>query len=189
MFAGRKSPVQAGVAIVFLVAAVLACGPTAGGGAVTVVINSPGSGSSVAVGQEALIDSTATASAGIARVELAVNGVVERRDLPPTGNPATFRVSQPWTPSSLGQVTVSVVAYDVDGASSEAATIVLQVVDSGGVVPTAVPGATAVPGGPTETPPPPVTTAVLPDRSTLNGMVMLRSSSSRFPFSRLSRVS
>jgi hypothetical protein len=143
---------------VLLAAAVLACGPTAGGGAVTVVINSPGSGSSVVVGEQVVIDSTASASSGIARVELAVNGVVERRDTPPSGSPATFRVSQPWTPSSAGQVTISVVAFDVNGVSSNAATITLQVAESGGVVPTSSPGATAVPGGPTETPPPPVTT-------------------------------
>jgi hypothetical protein len=114
----------------------------------------------VAVGQGVLIDSTATANAGVDRVELAVNGMVERRDLPPSGNPTTFRVSQPWTPTTEGQVTISVVAYDVNGNSSDAASIMLQVVASAGVVPTAttVAAATAVPGGPTETPPPPVTT-------------------------------
>ncbi|MBN1977357.1 MAG: hypothetical protein JW918_08145 [Anaerolineae bacterium] len=129
------------------------------------MINSPASGSSVAVGQEILIDSTATANACVARVELAVAGVVVRRDMPPSGNPTTFRVSQPWTPATEGQTTISVVAYDVNGNSSDAASITLQAVSSGGVVPTS-PGATAVPGatevppvtGPTETPPPPVTT-------------------------------
>jgi hypothetical protein len=146
------------VPAILLLGAVLACGPAASGGAVTVTINSPASGSSAVVGQEVLIDSTATADAGIARVELAVGGAVERRDLPPSGNPTTFRVSQSWTPVSAGLVTISVVAYDVNGVSSAAATITLQVVDSGGAVPTAAPGATAAPAGPTETPPPPVTT-------------------------------
>jgi hypothetical protein len=153
-----KNLVRAVVPAVLLIGAALACGPTPAARAVSVAINSPGSGGSVAVGQEVMIDSTATASSGIARVELAINGIVERRDLPPSGNPVTFRVSQPWTPSSVGQVTISVVAYDVGGASSDAATITLQVVESAGVVPTAPPGATVVPGGPTETPPPPVTT-------------------------------
>jgi hypothetical protein len=147
---------RVGLAVVFLVGAVLACGPVAGGKAVTVVINGPVNGASVAVGQEVLIDSTTSASAGVARVELSVGGVAVRHDVPPSGNPTTFRISQPWTPTAEGQATISVMGYDVDGNSSEAATITLQVVSSGGVVPTAGPG-TTVPG-PMETSPPPVTT-------------------------------
>jgi hypothetical protein len=160
MSARNRNLARVGLAVVFLVAAILACGPAGGGRAVTVVINSPVGGASVAVGQEVLIDSTATANAGVDRVELAVNGVVVRRDMPPSGNPTTFRVSQPWTPAAEGQVQISVVAFDVNGSSSDAAAITLQVVASGAVLPTAttMAAATAVPGGPTETPPPPVTT-------------------------------
>jgi hypothetical protein len=160
MSARNRNLARVGLAVVFLVAAVLACGPAGGGRAVTVVINSPVGGASVAVGQEVLIDSTATANACVDRVELAVNGVVVRRDMPPSGNPTTFRVSQPWTPAAEGQVQISVVAFDVNGSSSDAAAITLQVVASGAVLPTAttMAAATAVPGGPTETPPPPVTT-------------------------------
>ena len=160
MLARDRNLARVGLALVFLLAAILACGPTSATKAVTVVINGPPSGSAVTVGQDVLVDSTATANAGIARVELAVNGTVVRRDIPPSGNPTTFRVSQPWTPAAEGQVTISVVAFDVNGNSSDAATITLQVVASGGVVPSAEPGATAAPpvAGPTETPPPPVTT-------------------------------
>ncbi|MFL7794313.1 MAG: NBR1-Ig-like domain-containing protein [Anaerolineae bacterium] len=157
MLTRDRNLVRVGLAVLFLVGAVLACGPVTGAKAVTVVINSPVSGASVAVGQEVLIDSTASANAGVARVELSVGGVVERRDVPPSGSPTTFRVSQPWTPTAEGQAMLSVVAYDVNGNSSDVASITLQVVASGGVVPTEGPG-TAVPGGPTETPPPPVTT-------------------------------
>jgi hypothetical protein len=158
MTATGRNLVGIGVAAVLLAASILACGPTPSPGAITVVINSPASGASVVVGQEVHIDSTATADAGVARVELATNGIILRRDSPPSGNPTTFRISQGWTPEAEGQVTVSVVAYDVDGASSTQATITLQVVSSGGMVPTAAPGATEAPPGPTETPPPPVTT-------------------------------
>jgi len=154
-----------GLAVAFLVAAVLACCPTPEAKAISVVINSPTGGSTAAAGQEVLIDSTVTAAAGVDRVELAINGTVVRRDTPPEVNPMTFRVVQSWTPTAEGQATLSVVAYDVEGASDQA-TITLQVVASGGVVPTAtmVPGATATavgtaaPTEPTETPPPPVTT-------------------------------
>jgi hypothetical protein len=151
MSARDRNLARVGLAIVFLVGAALACGPL-GGKAVTVVINSPVSGGSVVVGQEVLIDSTASSNAGVDRVELAVNGTVVRRDMPPSGNTTTFRVSQPWTPTAEGQATVSVVAFDVNGNSSDSATITLQVVASGGAVPP------TVPGGPTETPLPPVTT-------------------------------
>jgi hypothetical protein len=147
---------QACVAVLFLFAAALACAPTCGQG-VSVVINSPPSGTAVVVGQEVLIDSTASSDAGIGRVELAVNGAVVRRDSPPGGNPVTFGISQGWTPDAAGQVTVSVVAYDVNGNASPQVTITLQVVASGGSVPTAAPGATAVPG-PAVTPEPDVTT-------------------------------
>ena len=140
---------QACVAVLFLFAAALACAPTCGQG-VSVVINSPPSGTAVVVGQEVLIDSTASSDAGIGRVELAINGAVVRRDSPPSGNPTTFRVSQGWTPDASGQVTVSVVAYDANGNASPQATISLQVADSSGPVPTAVPGATAPPGATAE---------------------------------------
>jgi hypothetical protein len=152
-----RNLLMVGLAFSFLFAATLACGPSAGGGAVTVVINSPASGSTVTVGQEVLIDSTATADAGVDRVELAVNGAVVRRDSPSSGNPTTFRVSQPWTPTAEGSVVISVVAYDTSGAASEQATITLQAVASAAGGPTAVPGATAVPG-PVATAVPPVTT-------------------------------
>jgi hypothetical protein len=147
---------QVGVAAVFLFTAALACSPACGGG-VSVVINSPPSGSAVVVGQEVQIDSTATADAGVARVDLAINGAVVRRDSPPSGNPTTFRIAQGWTPDSEGQVTVSVVAYDVNGNASAQQVLTLQVVASGAVVPTAAPGATGEPG-PTVTPEPDVTT-------------------------------
>jgi hypothetical protein len=101
----------------------------------------------VTVGQEVQIISTAAAEAGVARVDLSVNGQVVRADAPPSGNPTTFSVSQPWTPAAEGDVTISVVAYDTKGAVSEPATVALHVgtgaADSGGATP--VPEATQTP--------------------------------------------
>jgi hypothetical protein len=154
MLTKRKNLFQIGLVAVFLIGAVLACGPTAPAGAVTVVINSPANGSTVVVGQETLIDSTVTAAAGVDWVDLSVGGQVVRHDSPPNVGPTTFRVVQPWTPAAEGQVTIAVVAYDVNGASGQA-TITLQVAASGAVVPTDGPGS-VVPPEPTE--PPPVTT-------------------------------
>ena len=161
MSARGRNLYRVGLAVVFLFAAVLACCPTPEAKVISVVINSPTGGSTVTVGQEVLIDSTATAAAGVGWVDLSVDGQVVRHDTPPDDGPTTFRVVQSWTPVSEGQVTVYVVAYDTQRASDQAS-ITLQVVASGGAVPTAggesptEPGATAVP--PTETPPPPVTT-------------------------------
>jgi hypothetical protein len=174
-----KNLLRIGLVIVFLGAAVLACGPIPAAGAVNVVIASPGDGSTVVVGQAVMIDSAVTAAAGVDRVDLSVNGQVVRHDTPPEGNPTEFRVSQLWTPTSEEQATITVAAYDVNEASDEA-TITLQVVTSGGVVPTAGPGS-VVPPEPTEMPPPPVTTeagctldsryvadVTIPDGTTMN---------------------
>jgi Tol biopolymer transport system component len=157
MSAKRRNLFRIGLAVAFLVGAALACSPTPAAGAVSVVINSPINGSAVVVGQEVMVDSTVTAAAGVNRVDLSVNGQVVRHDSPPDAGPTMFRVVQPWIPAAEGQATIAVVAYDTKGASGQAS-VTLQAVASGGVVPTTAPGATAVPGGPTETPPPPVTT-------------------------------
>jgi len=132
------------LAAVLLIAAVLACGPSGGGTAPSVVITSPASGTTVQVGVEVPIVSTAAADNGVARVELSVNGQLVRTDTPPSGNPPTFAVSQPWTPMVAGDVTVSVVAYDTEGAASQPAVITLHV------------GAGGAAGGPTPTPAPDV---------------------------------
>jgi hypothetical protein len=116
-----------GLAVVFLVLAGLACGGSEAEQPPSITITNPASGTTVAVGEEVQIVSMAVADAGVARVELSINGQVVRSDTPPQANPTTFSVSQPWTPAAEGEVTVSVVAYDVEGAASEPATITLRV--------------------------------------------------------------
>jgi hypothetical protein len=157
MSAKGRNLLQIYLAAAFLVGAVLACGPTPAPQVVTAVINSPGDGGTVVVGQAVMIDSAITAAAGVDRVDLSVNGQVIRHDTPPEGNPTEFRVSQLWTPTSEGQATITVVVYDVNDASDEA-TITLRAVASGGIVPTGTPGPISVATESTKTPPPPVTT-------------------------------
>jgi hypothetical protein len=133
------------VAVVFLVLAALACGPDGtDDGAPSVVITDPASGLSVTAGEEVQIISTASADAGVARVELSINGQAVRSDTPPGGAPTTFSVAQPWTPAVEGEVTVSVVAYDTEGAASEPAMITLRV-GAGGLEETPAPDATTTP--------------------------------------------
>ena len=125
----RQQFALVGAALV-LVAAILACGPGGGEtetGAPSVTITSPASGTTVQVGQNVQVSSMAAADAGIARVELLVNGQVIRTDMPPSGQPTTFAIIQPWMPIAAGDVTVSVVAYDTAGTPSPPATITLHV--------------------------------------------------------------
>ncbi|TET52421.1 MAG: hypothetical protein E3J64_05215, partial [Anaerolineales bacterium] len=130
--------------------ATLACAPLEdllgedllGDGGPSVEITDPPSGSTAEVGQVIEIASTSTADAGIARVELLVDGDMVREDAPPSGTPASFRVVQSWLPDAEGEFEISVVAYDADGQASEEATIMLQV------------GAGAAEADPTATPTP-----------------------------------
>jgi len=122
-----KSLREVALALVFLLLATLACGPGPQAAGPSVTITAPASGTSVSLGEEVQIVSTAAADKGVARVELLVNGQVVRTDTPPQGNPTTFSISQPWTPVAAGEVTVSVVVYDTEGNASEPATIILRV--------------------------------------------------------------
>ncbi|MGD1996399.1 MAG: NBR1-Ig-like domain-containing protein [Anaerolineae bacterium] len=105
---------------------VSACGPR-GGARPSITITSPASGTTVQVGEEVEIVSTASSEAGVERVELSINGQVVRRDTPPSGNPTTFSIVQPWTPMVEGQATVLVVVYDTEGEASDPVSIALRV--------------------------------------------------------------
>ncbi|MBN1956129.1 MAG: hypothetical protein JW900_13920 [Anaerolineae bacterium] len=138
------------MSVLLLLSLASACGANSNGG-IAVVVTDPVDGATVTVGEMVRITSTATAEAGISRVELSVDGQVVRSDVPPGGaNPATFAIAQPWTPAEVGTVVVSVLAYDASGAVSAPATITLRVVVAGAEatpVPTAPlpPGVTATP--------------------------------------------
>ncbi len=135
-------------AVVILVLVTMACGPLGGGEAgPSVTITAPPSGTSVQIGEEVQIVSTAAADKGVARVEVLVNGQQVRSVTPPEGNPTTFTVSIPWTPVVEGEVTISVIAYDTEDNASEPAAITLQVVaGAAAVTPTPEPDVEG-PGG------------------------------------------
>ena len=120
--------------IIGLIIVGLACGPAGllGQGQPSVTISEPASGTIITVGEEVDIVSTAEASSGVARVDLLVNGQVVRSDSPPEGTPSTFPLVQSWTPATTGDVTISVIAYDTDGAASEPAAVTLTVAASEG---------------------------------------------------------
>ena len=150
-----------GLAVVILliaaaVAAYLATRPgeEIAGGVPTVIINSPPSGSQVQVGQEVIVQATATDARGVTRVELLVNGVLYGSDVSPNPqgqSPFIFR--QSWRAPSSGTYTLMVRAYNAAGGASQPATITVNVV--GAATPTPgewVATPTPLPGTPTATP-------------------------------------
>lgn len=117
-------PRRLAVALVIAVAGVTGCS-LAGGGKPTVVIASPPSGSSFTEGDTVSVQSTSTASSGVARVELDVDGAVVRNDTPPA-NQASFPLIQTWKAIS-GTHTLTVRAYNAAGVSSDPAAVSVQV--------------------------------------------------------------
>jgi predicted RecA/RadA family phage recombinase len=121
-------------------------------GVPTVIINSPPSGSQVQVGQEVIVQATATDSRGVTRVELLVNGVLYHSDVSP--NPqgqSPFISRQSWRASAAGTYTLMIKAYNAAGGVSQPAAITVNV--AGAATPTpGEPTATPTPGEPTATP-------------------------------------
>jgi hypothetical protein len=130
----------------------------------TVVINPLPSGSQVQVGQEVIVQATATDSRGVTQVELLVNGVLYHSDVSP--NPqgqSPFIYQHSWQASAPSTYTLMVKAYNAAGGVSQPATITVNVI--GAATPT--PGeatATPTPSEPTATPT--VTSTPVPDTPT-----------------------
>ncbi len=143
---GRKLRTVALVALVLVTG--LACGALGGNGdGPSVTINGPAEGTIVSLGEAVEISSLAEAEAGIAWVELSVNGAVVRRDAPPSGNPASFPIAQRWMPEQAGQATISIVACDVEGSFSQMASVTVQVVAAAGEAAATTPQPSATPTG------------------------------------------
>ncbi|MDH4137427.1 MAG: NBR1-Ig-like domain-containing protein [Anaerolineae bacterium] len=112
-------------------------------GVPTVVINSPASGSQVPVGQEVIVQATATDSRGVTRVELLVNGVLYHSDVSPNPqgqSPFIYRHS--WRASAPGNYTLMLRADNAAGGVSQPEAITVNVIGA----------ATPTPGEPTATP-------------------------------------
>ncbi len=83
-----------------------------------VVIQSPAPGTTFKEGDEVMVQSIATDSAGIARVELLVDGATVQTDAPPIPKQTSFTLIQKWV-AAAGAHTLSVRAYSASGASSD----------------------------------------------------------------------
>ncbi len=125
------------VGISVLLLAALACNiPGIGGGGAsaegkpTVTITSPPNNASAVLGQEMLIQSTATDTVGVVRVDLLVDETLVRSDTAPNPEGQTsFSLLQGWTPTTAGQHTIKVIAYRADGTASDPAIITVTVTE------------------------------------------------------------
>jgi hypothetical protein len=137
-------------------------GEKVAGGVPMVVINSPASGSQVLVGQEVIVQATATDPRGVTRVELLVNGILYHSGISPSPQgQSPFIYRQSWRAPSPGTYTLMVKAYNAAGGVSQPEAITVNITE----VATATPGQpTATPVEPTATPT--VTSTPVPDTPT-----------------------
>ncbi|MDY7039967.1 MAG: Ig-like domain-containing protein, partial [Chloroflexota bacterium] len=152
------------VIVPLLAAAILACSLPGGeqppASKPAIIISAPLTGTRVDVGQVVNVESTATDTAGVRKVELWVDGQLYREDAPPAPQ-ATYTVVQPWQATAPGNHTLTVRAYNTGGQASELASVVIEVVEPGAQVtpmvvtttpPTTVPAETPTPIGGTAVP-------------------------------------
>lgn len=150
-----------------LAGGVLACDIGMGGEAAkpSIVMTAPTSGAQFQVGEEVDILSSASDPKGVSRVELYVDGQLNRTDPSPDPTGSTqVSIFQTWLAEDPGTHTLSVIAVNVDGGESDSWAVTIRVV---GDAASPSPCPTTEEGPPpmaTETvePPPPADTATLP---------------------------
>lgn len=149
--------------VALLLSSMLACDLGGGAAKPTIVITAPTSNAQFEEGEEVNVLSSANDAKGITRVELLVDGELYRTDSSPSAEgEQSLAMAQTWTATDPGMHTLSVIAYNVDAAASEPWAVTIEVVGSGGVVPTATPTSQGAPPAATNTPPPPGATATTP---------------------------
>ena len=95
-----------------------------------VSISSPTVGDLVIPKQETTIQSTSVDTERIAKVELYINGALERIDANTNStNSGPFIVAQPWTPPVKGFYVIQVKSYDSTGAVGESEPLTLEVTE------------------------------------------------------------
>ncbi len=146
--------------VLLLVSGMVACDIGGGASKPTITITAPTSDAQFEEGEEVNVLSSANDAKGVTRVELYVDGDLYRTDSAPSADGETsLAVIQTWVATDPGMHTLSVVAYNVDGAESEPWAVTIEVVAAGGVV---TPPTPTTSGGPppaaTNTPPPPEAT-------------------------------
>jgi hypothetical protein len=153
--------VLAGFTIIcFIVLASLLLG---GGGSPEVVIHAPQDGAQIALGSEVVLQVTASGAKDIVRLEVSVDGAVVGSNVSvDLQGESTLSIAKPWRFASVGQHTVSAVAYTAGGKASRTDQVRVEVVSTGiGELPTSTPTPEAT--TPTSTPVPTETATPQPN--------------------------
>ncbi|MGD8464441.1 MAG: Ig-like domain-containing protein [Anaerolineae bacterium] len=142
-----------------IVPTVLSCGlpRLARNEAPSVTISAPASGAALQLGQEIAVQVQATDDRGVVRVELWINGMLERTDTSPDSTGQTpFLVVHGWRPEAPGSYVWSAKAYDAGELAGESEPVVVN-----------VQGMEGAPADqqPTPTPPAPSPTALVPTQT------------------------
>jgi hypothetical protein len=173
-----RSPVLVGLLIALLVAVTIACVAlfatillTGGRGTPDVIIQSPAAGTQLGVGNEIILQATASGAKDITLLELSVDGALVTTATDPDGI-STLTVSKAWTFTTPGEHVISAEAFTASGKTSRPASVKVTVVAASAqltVTPTPEPDQPTDTPTPTETPTPipedtatPVPTAVPP---------------------------
>jgi len=143
--------------VTLVVSSMLACSIGGEPAKPTITITAPTSDAQFEEGEDVNILSSANDTKGVVRVELLVDGDLYRTDSSPSAEgEKSLAMVQTWTATDPGMHTLSVIAYNVDGAASDPWAVTIEVVEAGGVVTPPTPTtSTAPPPAATNTPPPP----------------------------------
>ncbi len=154
--------------VLLLAGGVLACDIGGVGGEPAkpnIVMTAPTSGAQFQVGEEVDILSSASDPRGVSRVELYVDGQLNRTDPSPDPTGSTeVSMFQTWVAEDPGTHTLSVIAVNVDGEESDSWAVTIRVVGdevSPSISPT-LEGGLTVTATATVEPPPPADTATVP---------------------------
>jgi hypothetical protein len=163
----RASHLALAFVVLLLAGGVLACDLDMGGEPAkpSIVMTAPTSGAEFQVGEEVDILSSASDSKGVSRVELYVDGQLNRTDSSPDPAGSTeVSMFQTWVAEDPGTHTLSVIAVNVDGEESDSWAVTIRVV-GGTVGPSPSPtleGMMPVTATATVEPPPPADTPTVP---------------------------
>jgi hypothetical protein len=160
-----RNPVLAGILIALLAGASIICVLlfaivvlTGGRGAPDVIIRSPAAGTQIGVGNEIILQATASGAKDITRLELSVDGSLVATAADPNGA-SSLTVSKAWRFTTPGEHVISADAYTARGKTSRPASVKVTVVETSQATATPSPE----PEKPTDTPTPTDTATPQPE--------------------------
>ncbi len=159
-----RSPFWVGLLIAILAGATIICMAlfiilllTGGKGTPTVIIQSPAAGAQIGLGNELILQATASGAKDITLLELRVDGSLVATASDPDGA-SSLTVTKAWLFTTPGEHVISADAYTASDKTSRPASVKVTVLASGSKL-----TATPEPDQPTDTPTPTVTPSPTPE--------------------------